>query len=1015
MRKTIVLAFGLVYSFSIAALAETHGQVVFAGVPVPGATVTVIQGDKKFVTITDSMGMYVFADLPNGTWPVDIEMLGFAKLHGDTSQSSWELRMLPLEEIKAEVAHNEPATPAASPAPDTKAGADAKAPAAARNRQSGFQRTQVNESSTAGTTPQPSGDPPPASSAFANVSQDELNQRAADGLLINGSVNNGAASPFAQFGAFGNNRRGIRSLYNGGIGLIIDNSSLDARAFSLTGQNTPKPDYNKVTGSFNFGGPIKIPGLTHNNGPNFFVGYQRVQNRNAVTATGRMPTNLERNGDFSQSLSALGGPAAIIDPVNGLPFNGNTVPLRRISPQAQSLLTYFPLPNFNGNARYNYQVARVNATHSDALQTNLNKAINPRNQLFGNFAIQSTRSDSTNLFSFLDNTRAFGINTAINWTIRPSQRFSATFRYQFSRLSTRTTPFFANRLNVAGIAGVTGNNQEPINWGPPTLSFAGGTSSMSDAQFSFNRNQTNTMSYSSFWNHGRHNVTFGGDMRRQQFNILSQQDPRGTFSFTGAAAELDFADFLLGIPDTSAIAFGNADKYFRQTVFDGFVQDDWRVDGSLTLNVGARWEYETPIRELYGRLVNVNIAPGFSAVSPVIGNNLIHPDRLGIQPRFAFAWRPLAASSTIVRGSYGVYRNTNVYQSIAVQMAQQSPLSKSLSVQNSPATPLTLANGFIPVQGITTNTFAIDPNFRIGYVHNWTLSVQRDLPAGLQMTATYLGTKGTRLPQEFLPNTFPTGAISPSGYIFLTSNGNSTREAGQIQLRRRLRSGFTATLQYTYAKAMDNAPLMGSGQVVTVTQGGAAIAQNWLDLAGERGRSNFDQRHQIILQAQYTSGSGVRGGALLSGWKGALLKEWTVAQSLTVGSGLPLTPFYFSAVPGTGVTGNLRPDVTGSSVYAATAGFFLNPTAFSAPAVGHWGNAGRNSITGPTQFVLNATLGRTFPKGDRFNIDVKVDATNVLNHVTFASWNTIINNAQFGLPNNVNAMRAIQTTLRVRF
>src|SRR3989475_8608668 len=113
------------------------------------------------------------------------------------------------------------------------------------------------------------------------------------------------------------------------------------------------------------------------------------------------------------------------------------------------------------------------------------------------------------------------------------------------------------------------------------------------------------------------------------------------------------------------------------------------------------------------------------------------------------------------------------------------------------------------------------------------------------MTATYLGTKGTRLPQQFLPNTFPAGAISPSGYIFLTSNGNSTREAGQIQLRRRLRSGFTATLQYTYAKAIDDAPLMGSGQVVTVTQGGASIAQNWLDLAGERGPSNFDQRHQM--------------------------------------------------------------------------------------------------------------------------------------------------------------------------
>jgi hypothetical protein len=154
---------------------------------------------------------------------------------------------------------------------------------------------------------------------------------------------------------------------------------------------------------------------------------------------------------------------------------------------------------------------------------------------------------------------------------------------------------------------------------------------------------------------------------------------------------------------------------------------------------------------------------------------------------------------------------------------------------------------------------------------------------------------------------------------------------------------------------------------------------------------------------------------LLTGWKGALLKEWTLAESLTIGSGLPLTPVYFSAVPGTGVTGNLRPDVTGSSVNAAPPGLFLNPAAFRTPAPGSWGNAGRNSITGPSQFALNATLGRTFPWGDRFNVDLKVDATNLLNHVTFSSWNTIVNNAQFGLPNNVNAMRTLQTTLRVRF
>jgi len=636
----------------------------------------------------------------------------------------------------------------------------------------------------------------------------------------------------------------------------------------------------------------------------------------------------------------------VIDPLTALPFAGNGIPPGRISPQARALLNLFPLPNFNDTARYNYQIPIVDGTHQDSVQGRLNKSFNPRNQISGNLDLQSTRSDNANLFNFLDTTQTFGISAAAQWTTRRSQRFSATFRYQFNRQATRITPYFANRINVSGSAGIRGNNPEAPYWGPPSLIFSSGISSLTDAQYSFNRTQNNTVSYSSFWNRGRHNVTFGADMRRQQLNVLSQQDPRGTFTFTGASAVSDFAGFLLGIPDTSSIAFGNADKYFRQKFYDAFISDDWRMNGALTINAGIRWEYETPIRELQGRLVNLDIGPAFVSVAPVVGNRLVHPDRFGIQPRVSFAWRPIAASSLIVRGGYGVYRNTSVYQAIANQMAQQAPLSKSLSVQNTPANPLTLANGFVVSQGVTPNTFAVDPNFRVGSVESWQLSIQRDLPAALQMTAMYLGSKGTRLPQEFVPNTFPAGAVNPSGYVYLSSNGNSTRNAGQFQLRRRLRGGFTATTQYTYSKAFDNAPLMAGG-IVTANQGGPAIAQNWLDLSAERAPSSFDQRHQFSVQTQYTTGVGVRGGALLGGWKGALFKEWTVASQLNVGSGLPQTPIYFAAVRGTGVTGNLRPDVTGASIKAAPQGLFLNPAAFRAPAAGQWGKCTTQLDYGP--------------------------------------------------------------------
>ena len=127
----------------------------------------------------------------------------------------------------------------------------------------------------------------------------------------------------------------------------------------------------------------------------------------------------------------------------------------------------------------------------------------------------------------------------------------------------------------------------------------------------------------------------GADFRRQQFNLLSQQDPRGTFTFTGAAAGSDFAGFLLGIPDASSIAFGNADKYLRAASYDGYVSDDWRWRSNLTVNVGLRWEYNSPITERYGRLVNLDVAPGFSAVAPVVAANPVGPLTGAAVSRFA--------------------------------------------------------------------------------------------------------------------------------------------------------------------------------------------------------------------------------------------------------------------------------------------------------------------------------------------------------------------------------------------
>lgn len=1025
----------LMASCLTAAAAKFHGRVVFNGNPVPGAVVTASQRNTRFVAISDADGVCSFPDLKEGLWTFRVEMTGFQPVTEKVSVTAnappalWQLKLLTLRQMHAQI------SPAVSP--------KAATPPAA-----GTQANALNP-------PKPS--PPQLNEG---ESDKELEERAMNGLLINGSVNNAATSPFAQIPAFGNNRRTGNGLYNGGLGIIFDNSSFDARPYSLTGLNTPKPAYSNLTAIATLGGPLRIPHLLPK-GPDFFVGYQWTRDTDATTDSGRVPDAAERGGDFSQTLNASGQPVEIFNPATGQPFPGNVIPPGDISPQAEALLKLYPLPNFSGGTGYNYQVPVVSDKHQDALQARMNQSLNNRNQIFGGFAFQSSRGGNPNLFGFLDTTDLLGIDINIHWWHRLSQGLFLNTGYEFSRLRTQVTPFFENRINVSGDAGISGSNQEPMNWGPPKLAFSS-VAGLSDAQSLFDRNETNAWSASILWTRGRHNITFGGDFRRQEFNDLSQQNPRGTFTFTGAATQgnvngatggNDLADFLLGVPDTSSIAFGNADKYLRESVYDAYVSDDWGVRPGLTVNAGIRWEYGAPITELFGRLVNLDITPGFEAAAPVVASDpvgpltgmkypssLIEPDKARLEPRVGIAWRPLAGSSLVVRGGYGIYDDTSVYQTIATRMAQQAPLSKSLSVENSPACPLTLADGFNTCPATSEDTYAVDPNFRVGYTQNWNLSVQKDLPGSLQMTVTYLGTKGTHGVQDILPNTYPIGAtnpcpVCPIGFAYLTSNGNSTREAGEIQLRRRLHNGLAATLDYTYSKAIDddamlggqgasaasnNASPAGSSSQGSTSAGGTSqsspmIAQNWLDLGAERGLSTFDQRHVFNAQLQYTTGMGLGGGTLLSGWKGALFKEWSFLTKITAASGLPQTPVYLAAVPGTGVTGTIRPDLTGAPIYAAPPGYFLDSAAYAVPQPGHWGDARRDSITGPLQFSLDASVGRTFRLHDRYNLNVRVDSTNLLNHVTYTNWNTTVTSPQFGLPSAANAMRSLHLTVRLRY
>ncbi|WP_420236561.1 carboxypeptidase regulatory-like domain-containing protein [Telmatobacter bradus] len=996
-----------------AALAvEVHGQVFYRGKPVPGAQVTLKQDGTTLSTLTDQQGLYEFPDLAEGTWKVRIEMHGFKPLNAelkaatDAPQGHFDLAMLPLNEAlvgsqTAEQAQQAPQMVALALPAKEKKKTDEAAPQA------------------------------PVS---------EVADKAADGYLVNGSQNNAATSIYSLAPAFGNRRAGSKSLYNGSVGIIEGNSAFNARPYSLTGLNTPKDNYNQTTLVASVGGPLRFPHIAHNFG-NFYVGYQWGRSDTASTLTGRVPTLDERLGDLSSIVDSSGNPVKIYNPSTGILYTG-TIP---ISTQAAALLKLYPAPNLTGNSSYNYQTAVLSTTHTDALESRLNRSLGSRDHLYGGFGFKSTRSESTSLFDFTDTTDALGVDTNANWQHRYRHQLFVTLGYHFTRMRTEVRPEFDGRENISFLAGITGNNQDPSNWGPPTLAFSSGFNSLSDAESAFNRNRTGVTSVSASSMHRRHTFNFGGDFRRQEFNEYSQQNPRGSFTFTGTAtaggnssAGSDLADFLLGVPDTSAIAYGNADKYFRQSVYDLFFTDDWRIRPDLTINAGLRWDYGAPITELKNRLVNLDVASDFSTATAVLAsspkgsttgasypNSLVRPDKRGIEPRIGLSWRPIPASTLVIRSGYGIYYDSSVYLGAAESMGQQAPLSTSESVTNSSSCALTLASGFpTTCSTAATDTFALDPHLHVGYAQNWNLSAQRDLPWALVISASYMGTKGTHGMQEILPNSYPLNATNPcssctSGYVYRTSGGNSSRNAGQLQLRRRLRSGFTASVDYTFAKAIDDDAQLGAAGYqsasVTSSSSSLAIAQNWRNPRAERSLSSFDQRQLVNVQAQYTSGMGMGGRTLMSSWSGRVLKEWTLTGNLKVGSGLPETPIYEATVPGTAFSGSLRPNLTGASLYRAASGYHLNSAAYSAPTTGTWGTAGRNSITGPDQFSLNGAMSRTFRVHGTWNLDVRADATNLLNHVTYTTWNAEANSTTFGLPSSASAMRSLQITGRMRF
>ena len=270
------------------------------------------------------------------------------------------------------------------------------------------------------------------------------------------------------------------------------------------------------------------------------------------------------------------------------------------------------------------------------------------------------------MFGFVDSSRVSGLDVPINWSHRFSQFFSLRLRYQFTRLDQRRDAVLRQpRRTSSGDAGIAGNNQDPVNWGPPALIFSSGVAGLASAQYAVEPATARTRrTAESLWSRGRHNITFGGDVRASALDVLSQQDARGTFAFTGAATGSDLADFLLGLPHTSAIAFGNRRQVFRAISLRRVRHRRLAGQPDRRQRTSAlRWEYESPFTERLGRLVEprrrarlhvARRAPGRSATISCS----MRRTGAAFSRASASRWRPVPGSSLVIRAGYGIYRNT---------------------------------------------------------------------------------------------------------------------------------------------------------------------------------------------------------------------------------------------------------------------------------------------------------------------------------------------------------------------
>jgi len=623
------------------------------------------------------------------------------------------------------------------------------------------------------------------------------------------------------------------------------------------------------------------------------------------------------------------------------------------------------------------------------------------------------------------------IGVPVSFNIRKG-RTMHTASVNYSSTSAKTINNYSGVENVAGDAGITGVSTDPVNWGLPALSFST-ISGIRDITPSRRSDKRLAMSYSWTLPWKQHQLRAGGDYRFDRSESQSDANAEGAYVFSGLysgglnpvvrTGGLDFADFLLGLPQQASLQYGPGNVRMTGKSMSLFFQDDWRKSAKLTFNLGVRYELIWPFIERSGHMVNLDANDNFTAVTPVESGGtgpysgefpagLLKTDGNNLAPRVGAAYR--IAPGTILRGGYSMSFNAGSYSTIARQLSTQPPFSTTETVIGTIAAPLALRNAFLNSVSGVTNNYGVDLDYILGRVQTWNVDLSRDLNQNWTVGAGYTRTNGDSLDVVRAPNRGPTGlrieGVQP--FTWQTSEGESVLNAGNFRLQRRMVKGIGGSINYTLAKSRDDASNIGGGATV--------VAQNDQDLQAEWALSSFDRRHQLSSDLTFELPFGPNKKWLHSGGTAAaIFGRWRGSMNFVWQSGTPLTPRIQAAAADVarGTNGTLRPDYAGDSIQIAgpTIDQFFNTAAFTAPLPGAFGTAGRNMIIGPGSKLLNGQISRDVQMQRNRGFTVQFTANNILNTVNYTRVDTTLNSPTYGQVLGVSGMRSAQLNLRFRF